>query len=55
MSINHTELLGRFAQEPNDKLSVLHDAIAEGDKAICSGESEVFNSAEELDRFFNQF
>ena len=51
-SVNLTAQLERFVRERNDKLIHLRDAIAEGDKAIRSGESDVFNSAEELERFF---
>jgi len=35
-------------------LKNLRDAIAVVDKAMSCGESQVFNSAEELDAFFDQ-
>ena len=52
MSLNLTALLESFVRERDCKLNLLRDAIAEGDEAISRGESDVFNSAEELDRFF---
>jgi len=47
-------LLKRTTEERAIKLQHLREAIAEGDDAISSGDSHVFNSAEELDHFFDQ-
>ena len=48
-------LLKHTAEERDIKLKHLREAIAEGDDAISRGDSYVFNSVEELDRFFDEF
>ena len=45
-------LLKRTQDEYNAKLVDLRAAIKEGDDAIASGNSSVFNSSEDLDNFF---
>jgi len=37
----------------NNASKVVREAIAEGDDAISSGDSQVFNSTEELTHFFD--
>ena len=47
-------LLKRTAEERSIKQKHLRAAITEGEEAISRGESHVFNSEEELDRFFKE-
>ncbi|HCH33853.1 MAG TPA: type II toxin-antitoxin system ParD family antitoxin [Oceanospirillaceae bacterium] len=47
-------LFKRATQERTTKLAHLRSALAEGEAAISRGESHVFNSAQELDHFFEQ-
>lgn len=54
MSLNVMPPLDRFIQDNSIKLERLRNAIAVSDKAISRGESQVFNSVEELDAFFDQ-
>ena len=47
-------LFKRTTEERSTKLAHLRAALAEGEAAINRGESHVFNSVEDLDRFFEQ-
>ena len=47
-------LLKRTTEDRAIKLQHLREAIAEGDEAINRRDSHVFNSAEELDHFFDE-
>ena len=47
-------LLKHTTEERAIKLQHLREAIAEGDEAVSRGDSHVFNSAEELDHFFDE-
>jgi antitoxin ParD1/3/4 len=47
-------LFKRREEERLARLTQLQQAIAEGDEAVSRGESNVFNSAADLDAFFEQ-
>ena len=47
-------LLKRTTEERAIKLQHLRAAIVEGETAISCGDSHVFNSAKELDHFFDE-